>query len=737
MKIKFPINWFANTRNIQVFRKAIVQESVKAIAHLEENAAREAFLQILDANIPSKTKTVIDEAGNRQEQLVPAYTITSNLTDKLNDLFETYYAQEHFIYRAKQHFAQFNYDDEEKFDKLNYYLWNNIFLTANTKETVIEFKHWMINTKKAISRNPNNTTKNETIFGLYGANGGTGKSFLLQALSKALTIDEKLITIDADIFGFNSHYLKDSIGVLYKDELGNLIRCKEQLKEIITTQSVLVNEKFETPYRIPKMFSLLISGNKNPGSYLFEDEGDGQRRNAIMQARGRLISCEEIDLINYFKLMFKYCPTIENTREYVKSTSTTNKHNEHYWQMVKAIQHVPAFRKHEPSFMPKHQIRKHIKQNIDVENYYLPENDTYFNQLLDQILSKLEYFKVKEYANCSTKHYKPTAEFLKLKLDETTLIYQDDNVAQLKEPVDKTYTQMVEEALGNTPSSPDPDKSSAKDEAHEITLTVATEPGINSTQLKKANGTVKELANYLKDVATKTEEKTDAYLISNGYSDKEECERKEENFTEINSILLDCDNEQADKDLLKKFNCEYFQLEKVVYQTASSTSEKPKFRVIIPLDEPISLTGNIKMRHIKKAVAEIFKKYTDPKASWFFTPTKDKIETIKYYSGQPYKSWDLIQQANNFTFNDAINNACYENKSQYSNNPEGWRNLPSVKECLDGLVEGERDNKINAACYAISKHFSKVEIREFLSEIPPVGKDFNSVIAKFKKQYCC
>ena len=67
---------------------------------------------------------------------------------------------------------------------------------------------------------------------------------------------------------------------------------------------------------------------------------------------------------------------------------------------------------------------------------------------------------------------------------------------------------MVDEALGNNPSSPDPDKSS-----HKITLSVATEPGINSKQLKKYSGTVKELANSIKDVAADTKEKTDVFCF--------------------------------------------------------------------------------------------------------------------------------------------------------------------------------------------------------------------------------
>ena len=740
INVKFDVEWFKNQKSVRLLSDKIVEKIAPAISHLEEAEALVQFLRILYANIPTKKKIVTDEDGNQQIRNVQAYDFIDGQIKDFKKLFEKYYNQEHFTYRAKQHFAQFDYADEEKFDKLNYYLWNNIFLTADTPAAIREFKHWMINTKKTISLDPNNKTKYETIFGLYEPIGGTGKSFLLEALCKAITVDEKLIIFDSDIFGFNSHYLKDSIGVLYKDEIGSLTKCKDPLKELITAHSVLVNEKQKPSYRIQKTFSLLISGNKNLGPYLFEDEGDGQRRNATIEARGRLVDCKDQDqkhLINYFKLMLKYCPLDEDIRAYVKSTSTTNEHSYYYWQMVKAIQDLKL--EHTKNGQSKQYISSRIKTNIAINNYHLPENDTNFSTLLGKILNTPGFFKIYKPKTCNNKQFIPTAKFLKLKLDENDLIQLEDNEYLLKNKnkPEKTYEQMVEEALGNNPSSPDPDKSSSDETSHEITLTVATEPGINSKQLKKANGTVKELANYLKNVATNTKEKTDAYLISNGYCDKEECERAESNFTEINSILLDCDNEQADKDLITKFMHEHIQLEKVVYQTASSTSEKPKFRVIIPLDEPISLTGNIKMRHIKKAVAEIFKKYTDPKASWFFTPTSNKIETIKYYSGQAYKSWNIISLASNYVGDDATNNYYFENKSQYNNgNNSSWRNLPSVKKCLDGLIKGERDNSINAACYAIQNNFTKADIREFLQEIPPVGEDFNGVIAKFKRQYC-
>ena len=737
-EIKFDAEWFKDSRDFSVYEDEIIKESMKYVANLNITKAKSKMLQIIDFNIPKKLKLCTDEDGNAKAVKVNKYNITDNKYAKFFEKFKTEHNREHFYYRAKQHFAQFDYADEEKFDKLNYYLWTNIFLTADTQSAIREFKHWLINTKKAISLDTNNTTKYETIFGLWEPNGKTGKSYLLEAICKAITIDEKLITTNSNIFKFNSYLLEDAIGVIYKDEIGDFVNHKDKLKELITSKTVTLEGKGKDPYFIQKTFSLLVSGNKPLGPYLFDDEGDGQRRNATIKARGRIISCKQRDLIEYFKLMLKYCPLDEDTNEYVKNTSTTNEHDIYYWEMVKAIQDIEI--QDYKNGKPRHEISKIINANIDIRNYHLPKHNGEFDQILDKILETPGFFKVLFRKGCRSKHYKPTAEFIKLKLNDEFIQLEDNEylLNNNNKPA-KTFEQMRDEALGNNPSGPNPGKTSAKDESHKITLSFAVERGTNSTQLEKADFTTKQLADYLISEAPKTEEKTDAYLISNGYSNEDTCGRKEENFTEINSILLDCDNEQADKDLLKKFDCEYFQLEKVVYQTASSTSEKPKFRVIIPLDEPISLTGNIKMRHIKKAVAKIFEKYTDPKASWFFTPTKDKIETIKYYSGQAFKSWDLIQKANEFTAVEALDNACFEEKAKLYNgdNPEGWRNFQAVKDCFTDLREGNRDDLINAACYAMQKNnFTKADIREFLSEIPPVGKDFKDIIVKFTNKYC-
>lgn len=419
-EIKLDAEWFKNQQSVRLLSEKIVEEITPVISHLEEANALVQFLRILDANIPTKKKIVTDEDGNQQVKNVKAYTFTDGLIKDFKKLLKPHYDREHFLYRAKQHFAQFDYPDEEKFDKLNYYLWHNIFLTVNTTSVIREFKHWMINTKKAISLDPNNTTKYETIFGLWEPNGKTGKSFLLEALCKAITIDEKLITIDSRIFKFNSHYLKNAIGVIYKDEIGDLVKHKDELKELITTKIVTVEGKNKDPYFVQKTFSMLVSGNKELAPYLFEDEGDAQRRNATIEARGRIISCEQRDLINYFKLMLKYCPLDEDTNEYVKNTSTTNEHSLYYWEMVKAIQDLKL--QHTKNGQSKQYITTRIKANIAIRKYYLPENDTNFSTLLGKILNTPGFFKTYKHKTCCNKQFIPTNEFLKLKLKEDDYI---------------------------------------------------------------------------------------------------------------------------------------------------------------------------------------------------------------------------------------------------------------------------------------------------------------------------
>ncbi len=71
------------------------------------------------------------------------------------------------------------------------------------------------------------------------------------------------------------------------------------------------------------------------------------------------------------------------------------------------------------------------------------------------------------------------------------------------------------------------------------------------------------------------------------------------------------------------------------------------------------------------------------------------------------------------------------NISTRTHSSNGWRNLPSVKRCLEGLRKGERDDAINKACYGMRKNGYASDIPTFLDEIV-VPNEFK---AKFRNKY--
>lgn len=72
-----------------------------------------------------------------------------------------------------------------------------------------------------------------------------------------------------------------------------------------------------------------------------------------------------------------------------------------------------------------------------------------------------------------------------------------------------------------------------------------------------------------------------------------------------------------------------------------------------------------------------------------------------------------------------------ENASTRKPSPNGWRNLSTVKHCIEGLRKGERDVAINKACYAMRENGYASDIPTFLNEID-VPNEFK---VKFKSKY--
>lgn len=231
--------------------------------------------------------------------------------------------------------------------------------------------------------------------------------------------------------------------------------------------------------------------------------------------------------------------------------------------------------------------------------------------------------------------------------------------------------------------------------------------------------------------------KEDCWLVSNGYNDHGgKYTRAEHNFEWIDTILLDVDNPQGDASLLDKFKREHAQYDYLLWETASSSVERPKFRVILLLDKKIPWI-NEPLKFTKEAIHQTFSQWTDDNASWFFTPTKSKLTTFFGNRGKPYPSADIT---NLVSLNEKLceamkpSTACAWDKMNISTRKhslERWRNLPSVKHCLEGLRKGERDDAINKACYGMRKNGYASEIPKFLDEIV-VPNEFK---VKFKNKY--
>lgn len=220
------------------------------------------------------------------------------------------------------------------------------------------------------------------------------------------------------------------------------------------------------------------------------------------------------------------------------------------------------------------------------------------------------------------------------------------------------------------------------------------------------------------DYAQKT--KDESMLVFNGYNETlSEYPRKESELNRFSSIFIDCDNENSDPTIIEQFKNVMQNFDYLIYETASSTNERPKFRAIIPLDGELEWN-----KYAKQAVFQLFHRFADEKASWFFSPTLDKLDTIYEHEVGRWFPCELItrkveemkkldeQKETHLLLQQIRMSRLHKDR----HNPEGWRHLPSVKKCLEGLCIGERDNALCAACFAMDKNGYRDAIPQFLDE---------------------
>lgn len=266
-------------------------------------------------------------------------------------------------------------------------------------------------------------------------------------------------------------------------------------------------------------------------------------------------------------------------------------------------------------------------------------------------------------------------------------------------------------------------------------VSLSTTSGNTSNLMKRM-----PLSDALKFVVSHPfDNKQDCWLLSNGYKDTTALYTREEfNFQFIDTILLDVDNdeEHPNPDLLEQFKKDYADYSYFLWESASSTTTCPKFRVLMPLDKRVAWV-NEPAKFTKKAVLGLFDKYTDNKASWYFSPTTAKVNTFVGHKGSklfPSKLIeDRIQVDRMFAqINEQARRAREERRPKTkTHNPEGWRKFDTVIKCFKGLSKGERDNSLNAACWAMEQNGFKDKIPQFLSEV-----DCEEALKnKFRRQY--
>lgn len=178
-----------------------------------------------------------------------------------------------------------------------------------------------------------------------------------------------------------------------------------------------------------------------------------------------------------------------------------------------------------------------------------------------------------------------------------------------------------------------------------------------------------------------------------------------------------------------------------LYETASSTVERPKFRAIVPMD------GILKWDKVAKAaIFHKFASFADPKASWFYAPTTDKISTIiDHTAGRWFpaktleKDMDEIRRYEELRANRELCDSFRRQMSHSSkpHNPDGWRRLPKVRQCLESPIAKDRDASLNAACYAMAQNDYKDKIPEFLDEVQANIEDYEwkKMKDKFRNKY--
>lgn len=236
-------------------------------------------------------------------------------------------------------------------------------------------------------------------------------------------------------------------------------------------------------------------------------------------------------------------------------------------------------------------------------------------------------------------------------------------------------------------------------------------------------------------------EEKGGWLFHPAYNESEQnYKRWESQMDKFSTIMIDCDNKTKDPDIINKWYEAMGGYDFIIYETYSSTKELPKFRAIIPMDEELQWSKNAKI-----AIFNTFTQFTDDKATWYFAPTRNKLNTVKANNaGRKFPAKLLKEKIDTLNLIEQIQNtqrvleqSKWEERKEMGlvkeRERKDYHELPLVQEYLSSF-KGERNSSAHkAACSMFARGYSDFEIKSMLSEGPLDRSEIQTVFNSAKR----
>lgn len=215
--------------------------------------------------------------------------------------------------------------------------------------------------------------------------------------------------------------------------------------------------------------------------------------------------------------------------------------------------------------------------------------------------------------------------------------------------------------------------------------------------------------------------------------------RLESKLERFSVIMIDCDNKTNDPDIINKWFAAMGCYDFIIYETYSSTKECPKFRAIIPMDEELQWSKNA-----KTAIIDTFAQFTDKQASWYYAPTRNKLDTVRANkAGIKFPAKTLKDRIGTLELMEKIeeNQRALEHAKWEDRKQAGWvrergrkdyHELPLVQEYMSAF-KGERNSTAyKAACSMFARGYEDYEIKSMLNEGPLERSEITTVFNSAK-----